>query len=181
MLFRLEKARPSTTFTSPRADYIKVLFCYLDWRKQDLRPLSLHLVARSRRSVHPRLGRVPVVGPPRHARSARASAGTLQVLYGMRNWYVTRSFVLRASTDGSIAVGSILHVRLIELEPVLHNWWNKGCGMSYPVCGMEYIKEPLLLIGDSSPCSCGSEFPLSLSEWSFTICPTPYNLMCVVK
>ena len=26
----------------------------------------------------------------------------------------------------------------------------------------------------SSPCG-GSGFPLSLSEWSFTICPTPYN------
>ena len=27
---------------------------------------------------------------------------------------------------------------------------------------------------NSSPCG-GSGFPLSLSEWSFTICPTPYN------
>ena len=32
----------------------------------------------------------------------------------------------------------------------------------------------LLLIGKSSPCG-GSGFPLSLSEWSFTICLTPYN------
>ena len=40
--------------------------------------------------------------------------------------------------------------------------------------GMVHIKEPLLLIGKSSPCG-GSEFPLSLSEWYFTICPTPYN------
>ena len=29
---------------------------------------------------------------------------------------------------------------------------NKGCGMYYPVCGMMHIKEPLLLIGKSSPC-----------------------------
>ena len=37
-----------------------------------------------------------------------------------------------------------------------------------------HIKEHLLLIGKSS--SCGSSgFPLSLSEWSFTICTTPYN------
>ena len=42
------------------------------------------------------------------------------------------------------------------------------------VCGMMHIKEPLLLIGKSSPCG-GSGFPLSLSEWSFTICVTPYN------
>ena len=37
-----------------------------------------------------------------------------------------------------------------------------------------HIKEPLLLIGKSSPCG-GSGFPLSLSEWSFTIWLTPYN------
>ena len=42
----------------------------------------------------------------------------------------------------------------IELfQPVLHDWCNKGRGMCYPVCGMMYIKEPLLLIGKSSPCS----------------------------
>ena len=40
--------------------------------------------------------------------------------------------------------------------------------MCYPVCGMMYIKEPLLLILKISPCG-GSGFPLSLSEWSFTI------------
>ena len=51
---------------------------------------------------------------------------------------------------------------------------NKGRGMCYPVCGMVHIKEPLLLIGKSSPWGV-SGFPLSLSEWSFTICPTPYN------
>ena len=40
--------------------------------------------------------------------------------------------------------------------------------------GWVHIKEPLLLIGKSSPCG-GSGFPLSISEWFFTICPTPYN------
>ena len=44
--------------------------------------------------------------------------------------------------------------------------------MCYPVGGM--VKEPLLLIEKSSPCG-GIGFPLSLSEWSFTICLTPYN------
>ena len=29
---------------------------------------------------------------------------------------------------------------------------NKGYGMCYPVYGMMHIKEPLLLIGKSSPC-----------------------------
>ena len=54
-------------------------------------------------------------------------------------------------------------------QTVLRDWFNKGCGMCYPVCGMMHIKEPLLLIGKSSPYS-SSGFPLSLSE-----CPTSYN------
>ena len=57
-----------------------------------------------------------------------------------------------------------------------------ACGMCY---GMVHIKQPLLLIGKSSPCGC-SGFPLSLSELSFTVCPTQYNLKikcveCVIK
>ena len=31
------------------------------------------------------------------------------------------------------------------------------------------IKEPLLLIRKSSPCSGSSRFPVLLSEWSFTV------------
>ena len=53
-------------------------------------------------------------------------------------------------------------------QPVLHDWYNKGCGMCYPVCGIVHIKEPLLLIGKSSPCGI-SGFPLLLSELSFTM------------
>ena len=75
-------------------------------------------------------------------------------------------------------VGSILHgvdpLSYFSFQPVLHNWCNKGCGMCYPVCGMVHIKEPLLLIDKSSLCG-GSGFPFSLSEWSLTICLTPYN------
>ena len=59
-------------------------------------------------------------------------------------------------------------------QPALHDWCNKSHGMCYPVCGMVHIKEPLLLIRCSSPCG-GSRFPLSLSEWSSTICVMPYN------
>ena len=55
-----------------------------------------------------------------------------------------------------------------------HDWCNKGHGKCYPVCEMVHIKEPLLLIGKSSPCG-GSGFPFSLSEWSLTICLMPYN------
>ena len=61
-----------------------------------------------------------------------------------------------------------------SFQPVLHDCCNKGRGMCYPVYGIVHIKEPLLLIGKSSPCG-GSAFHLSLSEWSSTICPTPYN------
>ena len=86
-------------------------------------------------------------------------------------WY-ERSLMVRWD------VGSILHgvdpLSYISFQQVLHDWCNKGRGMCYPVCGIVHIKEPLLLFGKSSPCG-GSGFPLSLSEWSITICPTPYN------
>ena len=79
-------------------------------------------------------------------------------------------------------VGSILHwvnpLSFFSFQPVLHDWCNNGRGMCNPLCGMVHIKEPLLLIGKSRPCG-GSGFPLSLSEWSFTICTTPYN--CKLK
>ena len=66
------------------------------------------------------------------------------------------------------------YVLYISFKPVLHDWCNKGRGICYPVCRMVHIKEPLLLIKKSSPCG-GSRFPLSLSEWSITICLMPYN------
>ena len=58
-----------------------------------------------------------------------------------------------------------------SFQPVFHDSYNKGRGMCYPVCGIVHIKEPLLLIGKSSQYG-SSGFPLSLSEWSFTICNT---------
>ena len=71
-------------------------------------------------------------------------------------------------------VGSILHgmdpLSYVSFQPVIHDWCNKGRGMYSPVYGMVHIKEPLLLIGKNIPCG-GSGFPLSLSEWPFTICP----------
>ena len=86
-------------------------------------------------------------------------------------------------------VGSILHevdqLSYFSFQPVFNDWCKKDRGMCYPVCGMVHIKETLLLIGKSSLCG-GSGFPLSISEWSFTICPTPYIrkiqcVECVVK
>ena len=56
----------------------------------------------------------------------------------------------------SLDWGSILHgvnqLSYFSFQPVLHDWCNKGCGMCCPVCGMLHIKEPLLLIGNSSLC-----------------------------
>ena len=66
------------------------------------------------------------------------------------------------------------HLLDVSFQTVLHNWSIKGCGMFYPVCVMVHIKEPLLLIGKSSPCG-GSRFPLSIFKWSYTICLMPYN------
>ena len=48
-----------------------------------------------------------------------------------------------------------------SFQPVLQDWCNKGRGICYPVCGMMHIKEPLLLVGKSSPFG-GSGFPLSV-------------------
>ena len=75
------------------------------------------------------------------------------------------------SSDLSFMMGPLSY---FSYQPVFHDWCNKSRGMCYPVCWMMHIKEPLLLIGKSSPC-CGSGFPLSLSEWFFNICLMPYN------
>ena len=58
---------------------------------------------------------------------------------------------------------------MLTFQPVFHDWCN-----CYPVYGMVDIKEPLLLINKNSLFG-GSGFPFSLSEWSLTICLTPYN------
>ena len=55
-----------------------------------------------------------------------------------------------------------------SFQPMLHNWCNKGHGMCYPVCGMMYIKEPLQIVRKSRPCD-SIRFPLSLSDWFFTM------------
>ena len=114
---------------------------------------------------------------------------------------VERSLMVRWVV-GSILHG-VDPLSYFSFQPVLHDWCNKGrgmldlsylmldlsylmldqsylmlnlsyLGMCYPVCGMVHIKEPLLLIDKSSLCG-GSGLPFSLSEWSLTICLTPYN------
>ena len=75
--------------------------------------------------------------------------------------------------DGSSDRSSMVDpLSYFSFQPVLHDWYNKGCGMRYPVCWMVHIKEPLLFVRKSIPCG-GSGFPLLISNWSFPICPTP--------
>ena len=80
---------------------------------------------------------------------------------GARCSSVVRAFAHNAmgSSDRCFMVDPMSY---FSFQPVLHDWCNKGRGMCYPVCGMMHIKEPLLLIGKSSPCG-GSGFPFSLS------------------
>ena len=76
---------------------------------------------------------------------------------------------IRSWSDGSLDRSFMVDpLSYFLFQPVLHDWYNKGHGMCYPVCGMLHIKEPLLPIGKSSLCG-GSRFSLSLPEWSFTI------------
>ena len=63
-----------------------------------------------------------------------------------------------SEVERSLMVRWVVGSSYFSFQPVLHDWCNKGRGMCYPVCGMVHIKEPLLLIGKSSP-----------SEWSLTI------------
>ena len=98
----------------------------------------------------------------------------------LRYRYIYRCLIFCPTNTSNLSwvVGWILHgvdpLSYFSFQPVLHDWCNKGRGMCYPVCGMVHIKEPLLLIDKSSLCG-GSGFPFSLSEWSLTICLTPYN------
>ena len=69
------------------------------------------------------------------------------------------------SSDRSFMVEPLSY---FSVQPVLHDWCNKGCCMCYLVYGMVHIKEPLLLIEKNSPCG-DSMFPFSLSEWSDAI------------
>ena len=82
--------------------------------------------------------------------------------------------VVRTFAHGAMGRRIDPSLSYFSFQPVLHDWCNKGHALCYPVCGMVHIKEPLLLIVKSSLCG-GSGFPFSLSEWSLTICLTPYN------
>ena len=110
------------------------------------------------------------------------------------------SFYMRHSTD-RIAHTTAFVTPVVELdvEREIGQWVNHEGSIrrcialeiaqsdDHHVCGMVHIKDALLLIEKSSPCSCCSGFHLSLSGRSYTIfCPTPHNrkikcVECVVK
>ena len=46
---------------------------------------------------------------------------------------------------------TVCHILVECLNKERHDWYNKGSGIYYPVCGMVHIKDNLLLIGKSSP------------------------------
>ena len=54
------------------------------------------------------------------------------------------------STDRSIMVDPLCY---FLLQPMLHIWCNKCCGIYYPVCGIVYLNNPLLLFENNSPWS----------------------------
>ena len=67
----------------------------------------------------------------------------------------------------------------LSYQPVLHDWFNKGCGICYPVCGMVHIKEPLLLIGKSSLCGVSGFLSRYLNgPLPYVRCHITINEMC---
>ena len=56
--------------------------------------------------------------------------------------------IISFSTDRSLMVDPLSY---FSFQPVLQNWYKKGCDMCYPVCGMIHIKDSLLLIRKSIP------------------------------
>ena len=90
-------------------------------------------------------------------------------------WYSVHSWH-DGSSDRSLMVDPLSY---FLFQPVLRYWYNKSTGACYPVCGMVYIKESLLLIGKSSPCSGGSMSPVSLSgPLPYVWCHITINKMC---
>ena len=77
-------------------------------------------------------------------------------------WDVAQSIAcppLKRSVVGSILLsGPSCSLSYFPFQPVVHNWFIKGCGMYCSVYGNVHIKDPLLLIEKSSLCG-GSGFP----------------------
>ena len=129
-------------------------------------PSFLHFICR----MNPVRGMVHMKEPLLLIRKS-SPCGSSRFLLSISEWSFT-IWPTSFNHKWNVLSTSLKHYFLFQ--PVLHDWCNKGRGMCYPVCGMLHIKEPLLLIEKSSHCG-SSGFPLTLSEWSFTICLMPYN------
>ena len=88
-------------------------------------------------------------------------------------WGIKLSWACLMSILWTLKNVSVDPLIYFSFHPVLNNWCTKAHSMYYPVCQMVHRKEPLLLIIKSTCSIC--MFPISLPEWSFTICPMPYN------
>ena len=82
--------------------------------------------------------------------------------------YIKYSLLLIGKSSPGGGIGFHLSLSLM-VDPssyfLLHDWCNKGRGMCCPVCGVMHIKEPLLLIGKSSPCGGSGFLSLSLTPY----------------
>ena len=76
------------------------------------------------------------------------------------NWYTIASMELDVALwlsvhslcDGSSVQSLIVDpLRYFSFQSVLHNWGNKSCCISCPVCGVVHIKDTLLIIEEGSP------------------------------
>ena len=89
--------------------------------------------------------------------------------------YVTKYSHIIGNAHISMIYPFFTHQRWLIMETnKYHIITRTRCLDATPTRGMVHIKEPLLLIDKSSLCG-GSGFPFTLSEWSLTICLTPYN------
>ena len=66
-------------------------------------------------------------------------------------------------------------IQLFLVSAMLYDWYNKGCGMCYPVCGMVHITDSFLLIKKLVPIVAAVGFPSHYLIGSFTMCFAPYN------
>ena len=104
-------------------------------------------VLKQRHSVNSRRAKIT-------QRSTRAGTCVLRVCaIAFWQWRHQR----RGSSDRSWIKACVAPIckpyhKLVRVSVVVYDWCNKGRGMYYPVYGMMHIKEPLLLIGKSSPC-----------------------------
>ena len=70
-------------------------------------------------------------------------------------------------------------VSYFSFKPVLHNWCNKGCGICFPVFGMEHMKDTLLLFKRVAHVAAAGFLPRYLNgPLPYVSCHITVNKMC---